>query len=76
MDKNKRAAEYLDQARERGFWQLVLLKEDDELESLQQDPAYKKLLQAAEKNYPAKARDAGLAAFSIPQARPRARAGR
>ncbi|MFP3373919.1 hypothetical protein SB756_31640, partial [Pseudomonas sp. SIMBA_068] len=27
----------------------------------------KKLLQAAEKNYPAKARDAGLAAFSIPQ---------
>lgn len=67
MDKNKRAAEYLEQARERGFWQLVLLKEDDELESLQQDPAYKKLLQAAEKNYPAHAKDAGLAAFSIPQ---------
>ncbi|NBF03297.1 hypothetical protein GV819_13445 [Pseudomonas sp. Fl5BN2] len=67
MDKNKRAAEYLDQARERGFWQLVLLKEDDELESLHQAPAYKKLLQAAEKNYPAMAKDAGLAAFSIPQ---------
>ncbi|MGC5704167.1 dienelactone hydrolase family protein [Pseudomonas sp. NFXW11] len=67
MNKNQRAAELLDQARERGFWQLVILKEDDELQGLQQSPAYKKLLQAAEKNYPAKAKDAGLAAFSIPQ---------
>jgi len=67
MEKNKLAAQYLDQARERGFWQVVLLKEDDELESMQQDPAYQKLLQAAEKNYPQQAADAGLAAFSIPE---------
>ncbi|BAQ77135.1 putative esterase [Pseudomonas sp. Os17] len=67
MNKNTRAAEFLDQARERGFWQWVILKEDDELQSLQQTPAYQKLLQAAEKNYPAKAKDAGLAAFSIPK---------
>ncbi|MDD1013759.1 alpha/beta hydrolase [Pseudomonas rubra] len=67
MDSPELAAQYLDEARERGFWQTVILKEDDELEPMQKDPAYQKLLQAAEKNYPSQAKDAGLAAFSIPQ---------
>ncbi|MDF9895552.1 UNVERIFIED_ORG: hypothetical protein OKW25_004699 [Pseudomonas vranovensis] len=67
MDSPELAAQYLDEARERGFWQAVILKEDDELEPMKNDPAYQKLLQTAEKNYPTQAKDAGLAAFSIPE---------
>lgn len=67
MDSPELAADYLDQARERGFWQALILKEDEELEPMRETPAYQKLLQAAEKNYPQQAKDAGRAAFSIPE---------
>ncbi|MDD1957125.1 dienelactone hydrolase family protein [Pseudomonas sp. 8209] len=67
MEKFDLAGDLLDQARERGFWQAVILRDDDELESMKDAPAYKKLLQSAEANYAKQAKDAGAAAFSIPE---------
>ena len=67
MEKFDLAGDLLDQARERGFWQAVILRDDDELEGMKDAPAYKKLLQSAEANYAKQAKDAGLAAFSIPE---------
>lgn len=66
MESFDLAADLLDQARERGFWQAVILRDDDELAGMKDAPAYKKLLQSAEANYAKQAKDAGLAAFSIP----------
>ncbi|WP_369989446.1 alpha/beta hydrolase [Pseudomonas xanthosomatis] len=67
LDSPEFAVDYLDQARERGFWQVLIMKEDYELVQMRKYPQYRKLLETAEKNYAKHAKDAGLAAFSIPK---------
>jgi predicted esterase len=67
LDSPEFAVDYLDQARERGFWQVLIMRDDYELVQMRKYPEYQKLLAAAEKNYAKHAKDAGLAAFSIPK---------
>lgn len=66
LDVPQQAERYLALADKRGFWQYITMAEDDELQSIAQNSAFKTVLEHAKQRYSEHAKDAGQAFIHVP----------